>query len=127
MLPEMFEGMHVDVEEVGTFRPMASYPDPRTMIRPAQPGSSIGFEFPGGSPIMAGTFGGLVRDAAGTQYLLSNSHVLANEGQLAIGSPIYQQGLLDLPPGARKRNSPNCRDLFRSTRSRHWSIARWRK
>ena len=48
MLPAMFEGMHVDVEEVGTFRPMASYPDPRTMIRPAQPGSSIGFEFPGG-------------------------------------------------------------------------------
>jgi hypothetical protein len=86
MLPEMFEGMHVDVEEVGTFRPMTSVPNPRTMIRPAQPGSSIGFEFPGGSPIMAGTFGGLVRDETGIQYLLSNSHVLANEGQLAVGS-----------------------------------------
>jgi len=102
MLPDMFEGMHVDVEEVGTFRPLASFPDPRVMIRPAQPGSSIGFEFPGGSPIMAGTFGGLVRDAAGTQYLLSNSHVLSNEGQLALGSPIYQQGLLDLPSGSAK-------------------------
>lgn len=102
MLPEMFEGMHVDIEEVGTFRPMASYPDPRTMIRPAQPGSSVGFEFPGGSPSMAGTFGGLVMDSAGSQYLLSNSHVLANEGQLAIGSPIFQQGLLDLPPGSAK-------------------------
>ena len=101
ILPEMFEGMHVDVEEVGTFRPMA-FPNPRTMIRPAQPGSSIGFEFAGGSPIMAGTFGGLVRDAAGTQYVLSNSHVLANEGQLAVGSPIYQQGLLDLPSGSTK-------------------------
>jgi hypothetical protein len=51
---------------------------------------------------MAGTFGGLVRDAAGTQYLLSNSHVLANEGQLAVGSPIYQQGPLDLPTGSTK-------------------------
>jgi hypothetical protein len=102
MLPEMFEGMHVDIQEVGTFRPMTSYPDPRMMIRPAQPGSSIGFEFPGGSPIMAGTFGGLVRDAAGTQYLLSNSHVLANEGQLPIGSPIYQQGPLDLATGSTK-------------------------
>jgi len=38
---------------------------------------------------MAGTFGALVTDAAGA-YILSNNHVLADEGQLPIGSPIFQ-------------------------------------
>lgn len=52
---------------------------------------------------MAGTFGALVKDASGVQYVLSNSHVLADEGKLAVGSPIFQTGLLDLPPGAAKR------------------------
>jgi len=52
---------------------------------------------------MAGTFGAVVQDAAGKRYILSNSHVLANEGTLAIGSPIFQTGLLDLDPGTTKR------------------------
>lgn len=103
LLPEMIDGMHVDVEEVGTFRPLAAYPDPRLTITPAKPGCSVGFEFPGGGMTMAGTFGALVQDASGARYVLSNSHVLANEGQLAIGSPIYQTGLLDLPAGNAKR------------------------
>ena len=43
---------------------------------------------------MAGTFGALVKDAEGT-YILSNNHVLADEGRLAAGAPIFQPGLLD--------------------------------
>jgi hypothetical protein len=43
---------------------------------------------------MAGTLGALV-EAGGVQYILSNNHVLANENALAVGSPLYQPGLLD--------------------------------
>jgi len=103
LLPEMIDGMHVDIEEVGTFRPLATYPDPLLTMTPAQPGCSVGFEFPTGGMRMAGTFGAVVQDASGKRYILSNSHVLANEGQLPIGSPIFQTGLMDLPPGNSKR------------------------
>jgi hypothetical protein len=103
MLPSMIDGMHVDIEEVGTFRPLATFPNPRTSFTPPQPGSSVGFEFPTSGMVMAGTFGAVVQDAAGKRYVLSNSHVLANEGTLAIGSPIFQTGLLDLDPGTTKR------------------------
>lgn len=103
LLPEMIDGMHVDVEEVGTFRPLATFPNPRAPFTPPQPGSSIGFEFPTGGSVMAGTFGAVVQDAAGKRYVLSNSHVLADEGRLAISSPIFQSGLLDLAPGTTKR------------------------
>lgn len=103
LLPETIGGMLVDVEQVGTFRPLATFPDPRLQITPSQPGCSVGFEFPNGGMTMAGTYGALVQDASGIRYILSNSHVLANEGQLPIGSPIYQTGLLDLPAGEVKR------------------------
>ena len=63
-------------------------------MRPAQPGCSVGFADPNGQFTMAGTFGALVQDANGV-YILSNNHVLADEGQLPIGSAIYQPGLLD--------------------------------
>jgi hypothetical protein len=43
---------------------------------------------------MAGTFGALVKDDNGT-YILSNNHVLADENQLPLGSPIFQPGVLD--------------------------------
>lgn len=103
LLPKTIDGMPVDVEQVGTFRPLATFPDPRLTTTPAQPGCSVGFEFPNGGMTMAGTFGALVKDASGVQYVLSNSHVLADEGKLAVGSPIFQTGLLDLLPGAAKR------------------------
>jgi S1-C subfamily serine protease len=44
--------------------------------------------------MMAGTFGALVTDRDGT-YVLSNNHVLADENNLPVGSPIFQPGLLD--------------------------------
>ncbi|HLI86623.1 MAG TPA: hypothetical protein VKV17_22140 [Bryobacteraceae bacterium] len=100
MLPRLIDGIPTDVEEVGIFRKFAAATtpsavvNPQTRIRPAQPGCSIGFADPTGQFLMAGTFGALVRDPAGT-YILSNNHVLADEGQLPAGSPIFQPGLLD--------------------------------
>ena len=114
MLPATVSGIPTDVEEVGAILPLAkkkatalatAMPNPKIRIRPAQPGSSIGFRDPNDQFVMAGTFGALVKDSSGTLYVLSNNHVLANEsgidpnGQKIVGlppgSPIYQPGLLD--------------------------------
>ena len=102
MLPRTIGGHPVDVEETGLFHrfaaagvmPAASAVDPKSNIRPAQPGCSTGFADPNNQFTMAGTFGALVTDPNGT-YILSNNHVLADEGQLDLGSPIFQPGLLD--------------------------------
>jgi hypothetical protein len=119
ILPKSISGLPVDVEQTGEFRrfarkaampktkaprpaaPRASaagvattMPNPRTRIRPAQPGCSVGFQDPGGQFVMAGTFGALVT-SGGEVFVLSNNHVLADEGQLPLGSPIFQPGLLD--------------------------------
>ena len=94
-LPTMINGLPTDVEEVGlivAFSPAT--PNPRTRIRPARPGCSIGFKDPQNKFKMAGTFGALVRNAAGT-FVLSNNHVLADENKLPLQSPIFQPGLLD--------------------------------
>jgi hypothetical protein len=92
-LPESIDGLPVDIEETGVFRSFA-LPNPKTKIRPAQPGSSIGFEIPGGQFVMAGTFGAVVKK--GSQlFILSNNHVLADENQLPVGAAIFQPGLLD--------------------------------
>jgi hypothetical protein len=94
-LPKTVGGHPVDVEQVGTFRRFApAMPNPRTKIRPAQPGCSVGFQDPGGQFIMAGTFGALVKKGQ-QRFILSNNHVLADEGKLALGSPIFQPGFLD--------------------------------
>jgi hypothetical protein len=111
-LPEHIDGLPVDVEQVGIFRRFArqphavrarkpaittlapTTPDSKTRFRPAQPGSSVGFEDPSKQFVMAGTFGALVKDASGI-YILSNNHVLANEDRLSSGAPIFQPGLLD--------------------------------
>jgi len=100
VLPKSIDGLPVDVEESGMFHRFAAkpkpapLPNPRVKTRPAQPGCSVGFRYPADQFVMAGTFGALVKDNKGT-YVLSNNHVLADEGQLATGSPIFQPGLLD--------------------------------
>jgi hypothetical protein len=114
LLPKTIDGLPVDVEQTGLFRafnvpkkrktsgkakpkpqPAGPIPNPKTRFRPAQPGSSVGFQFPAPSNmVMAGTFGALVKDRAGT-YILSNNHVLADEGKLPQGASIFQPGLLD--------------------------------
>ena len=107
LLPKSVNGLPVDVEETGLFRRLAvatsrrkkkpdtkGMPNPKSKFRPAQPGCSIGFQDPNKQFVMAGTFGAVVKDSGG-QYILSNNHVLADEGQLAAGAPIFQPGLLD--------------------------------
>ena len=96
-LPRQVSGQPVDVEEVGTFRRFMAtppMPNPRTKIRPAQPGCSIGFRDPKNQFIMAGTFGALVRKGQ-QRFILSNNHVLADENKLPLGSSIFQPGFLD--------------------------------
>jgi hypothetical protein len=103
LLPSAHLGVPTDVEEIGLVKPLVmttpvvqqvAAVNPRTRIRPAQPGSSVGFQDPNNQFTMAGTFGALVHDAKG-QYILSNNHVLADEGRLKAGAPIFQPGLLD--------------------------------
>ncbi|HZO86946.1 MAG TPA: hypothetical protein VFB38_01305 [Chthonomonadaceae bacterium] len=98
-LPKVVDGLVTDVEQVGRLRRLVAAPpavaNPRARLRPAPPGCSIGFRDPKRRFVMAGTFGALVRDDQGAQYILSNNHVLADENQLPLGSPIYQPGLLD--------------------------------
>ena len=94
-LPTTVNGHPVDVEQVGTFRKfMPPMPNPRTRIRPAQPGCSVGFQDPANAFIMAGTFGALVKKGS-KKFILSNNHVLADENKLPLGSPIFQPGFLD--------------------------------
>lgn len=104
ILPKEIDGLPTDVEEVGIFKRFpatvrvrkqtAAMPNPRTKIRPAQPGCSIGFRDPNNQFVMAGTFGALVRDKDGL-YVLSNNHVIADENRLPAGAAIFQPGLLD--------------------------------
>lgn len=93
LLPKTISGLPVDVEETGTFRAFAM-PNPRKRIRPAQPGSSIGFADPNGQFVMAGTFGALVKKD-NNLFILSNNHVIADENRLPLKSDIFQPGLLD--------------------------------
>ncbi|NOT63874.1 MAG: hypothetical protein HOP19_26975 [Acidobacteria bacterium] len=116
LLPSAIAGIPTDVEEVGMIVPLAAkkaasaaaavFPNPRLRKRPFQPGSSVGFREPADEFVMAGTFGALVKDAAGQLYLLSNNHVLAFENGveadgvtkrevLSKGAPIFQPGFLD--------------------------------
>ena len=43
----------------------------------------------------SGTLGSLVKDSGGTQYILSNNHVLARVDQAASGEDVSQPGLID--------------------------------
>ena len=114
LLPKSVGGFETDVEEVGNIVAFAkkavapqaaAMPNPKTRIRPIQPGSSIGFQEPNNGFIMAGTFGLLVKDSSGSLYILSNNHVIAFESGvdatgakrvgIPVGSPIFQPGLLD--------------------------------
>ncbi len=97
LLPPRVGQAATDVIETGVFHALpASAPDPRSRLRPARPGCSVGFRFSGpkANMVMAGTFGA-VASREHQLYILSNNHVLADENRLALGSPIFQPGLLD--------------------------------
>lgn len=79
----------VDLRFVGHIRPLQTkWQDP---CRPLLIGCSIGQY-----QITAGTLGAFVQDrATGTNLMLSNNHVLANENQANPGDPILQPGRFD--------------------------------
>jgi hypothetical protein len=88
ILPGIPEPLPTDVEAIGVVAL-----EPNTMrVRPAIPGFSVGHV-----KITAGTFGCLVRKVGDdkTLYILSNSHVLANEGLAKKGDKILQPGKAD--------------------------------
>lgn len=87
MVPGAGEGI-TDVIELGRVVPELF----TERIRPAMPGCGVGH-----SAVTVGTFGCLVRKKGDTNglYLLSNAHVLANEGIAAAGDGIIQPGTLD--------------------------------
>ncbi|HEY6139326.1 MAG TPA: hypothetical protein VI670_16300 [Thermoanaerobaculia bacterium] len=96
MLPSRVEGIDTDVEEVGIIRKHSDLDptqvNPRTRLRPAHPGCSVGF--PHATVKMAGTLGAVVTDGH-SRFILSNNHVLADENRLPIGRQTLQPGPLD--------------------------------
>ena len=82
-----------DVEAIGLVEKESN----TTRVRPAVPGFGVGHP-----DVTVGTFGCLVRKRGQSTplYILSNSHVLANEGLAKIGDPILQPGVFD---GGRRR------------------------
>lgn len=90
-IPEEIDGVPTDVVEIGEvsiWRPIP--PIYQRKVRPALGGVSIGHY-----AITAGTFGCTVRAGDGTDLILSNNHVLANENRGAEGDPILQPGAFD--------------------------------
>lgn len=84
-MPGLDEQVETDVEEIGRMDK-----EPNTArVRPAVPGFGLGHV-----KITVGTFGCLVRKKGEKKalYILSNSHVLADEGTGQIGDHIIQPG-----------------------------------
>ena len=77
-----------DVLEIGR----VSHESFTSRVRPAMPGSGVGHY-----KISVGTFGCLVKIKGTSKgvYILSNSHVLANEGVASVGDDILQPGAHD--------------------------------
>ncbi len=96
LLPESIDGIPTDVIVTGKFRLFGTAENNKLKRRPIRPGTSIGFEFPPPRDnfVMAGTFGAVV-SKNGKRYILSNNHVLAENGLISIGGRIFQPGLLD--------------------------------
>ena len=87
-VPGVEEKIATDVQEIGVVKK-----EPNTIrVRPAVPGFGLGHV-----NITVGTFGCLVRKASDpdTLYILSNSHVLADEGTGSLGDPVLQPGPYD--------------------------------
>ena len=89
VLPRQIAGIDVDVLE-SRYRPHAA--DPRA----AQPALSPGLSIGNVTTSETGTLGALVKDAAGTAWLLSHWHVLVGGPEAAPGDVISQPGPMHL-------------------------------
>lgn len=93
-VPFRINGLETDVIEIGEVRLLDA--DRKKIIRPAQPGISLGHY-----RVSAGTFGAVVKDRnTGEKLILSNNHILANassgnDGRATIGDPVLQPGDYD--------------------------------
>lgn len=96
LLPAAVDGVPTDVIVTGRFRMLDTAADNKLKRRPVRPGASIGFAFPPPKSnfVMAGTFGAVVTKG-GKRFILSNNHVLAENGLISVGARIFQPGLLD--------------------------------
>jgi hypothetical protein len=96
LLPPSVDGVPTDVIVTGKFRMLDTASDNKLERRPVRPGTSVGFEFPPpkNNFVMAGTFGAVVAKG-GKRFILSNNHVLAENGLISVGGRIFQPGLLD--------------------------------
>jgi len=86
-LPTTLDGVAVVTRVTGLIMARS---DPTTRQRPAPLGFSVGHP-----AITAGSIGARVVDAAGTVYVLSNNHVLANSNDATIGDATLQPGPFD--------------------------------
>lgn len=86
-LPELGKAQ-TDVVEIGVLEAESF----TSRVRPAMPGCGVSHP-----DVSVGTFGCLVRKRGEDQglYILSNSHVLADEGVAHVGDDIVQPGILD--------------------------------
>ena len=96
LLPTEVDGLPTDVIVTGKFQKMNTASDNKLKRRPVRPGTSIGFKIPPPKDnfVMAGTFSAVVTKG-GKKFILSNNHVLAENGVVALGAAIFQPGLLD--------------------------------
>jgi hypothetical protein len=87
-VPGIDGAIQTDVEAIGVVHLESN----TTRVRPAIPGFSIGH-----TAVTAGTFGCLVQKGSDDSlfYILSNSHVLADEGLASKGDSIIQPGKAD--------------------------------
>lgn len=86
-VPGADEPILTDVEAIGKVRLELN----ADRVRPAQPGFGLGHQ-----QVSVGTFGCVVRKPGEAgMYILSNSHILANEGIAEVGDKIVQPGVLD--------------------------------
>ena len=86
-LPGVLDGVPARVTVSGQF---LAQTDPTTRLRPAPLGFSVGHPL-----ITAGTIGALVANGAGSRFVLSNNHVLANSNDASLGDPMLQPGPYD--------------------------------
>lgn len=108
-MPTDIDGIPVDVIEVGKLRKhdINNNSNPlRDKVRPLKPGYSCGH-----IKVTCGTLGGFFTDKDGDKVILSNCHVLANEGNAAVNDLIYQPGCLDARGDRSFKGWTNPRDL----------------